>query len=335
MTALRIEIGWAGGAIERVELRSHRPDTSRLLPGRTPAEALALLGRLYAVCGQAQRAAAELALGAALARPPSVARREELLRECAREAVQEHLWRVLVDWPKKLGLAPAQDRFAYWYRRCAGADAAWPADLRTELAGSWLACPVDAIDAWHQLGAYEAWCARTEPALAPLFRALRAAAPEQSGAAPSADETGPVVQHAEHPWIAALLASARPLEARVAARLVGLVALAGNLAHCGDPDAETEFDADSPAAGRGRAVVTTARGVLVHDVRTDGERIASYSIHTPTDCNFAAHGAYVAHVQGRAARSAEEAVRVADLWALALDPCVPYAVSLAGSAGHA
>lgn len=341
MHGLEIGIGWTGGAIERVELRSHRPDTSCLLPGRTPDEALALLGRLYTVCGHAQRAAAELALGAALGRPPTATRREQLLRECGREAVQEHLWRLLVDWPKKLGLPPLQERFAHWYRRCSGMDAEWPAALLDEIAAAWLASPLASLDDWADLRAFDAWSARGDAALAPLFRAL-AAAPALRGCttpapAPerSPEETGPFVQHAEHPWLAALVADGRPVAARVAARLVGLVATAGNLAGRGDPDLETEFDADAPAPRCGTSIVTTARGLLVHEVRIGAERIERYAIQTPTDRNFGAHGAYVARVEGLPVADAAAAVRLADLWALALDPCVPYRVGVAGSAVHA
>lgn len=337
MTAgLEIGIGWRAGAIERVELRSHRPDTSRLLPGRTPAEAMALLGRLYTVCGHAQRAAAELALGAALGREPAAARRVELRLACEREAVQEHLWRLLVDWPKKLGVAAEHERFAHWYRRCATPDPAWPAALLVEVADRWLERPVATVDDWGDLRAYDAWTQRATPVLAPSFRELRRAA-ERAGRGATerrADETGPVVQHAEHPWIDALQAAGRAVEARVAARLVGLLAIAGNLAGRGDPDLATEFDADAPAAGHGAAVVTTARGVLAHDVHVAGDRIERYSIRTPTDGNFAAGGAYVAHLAGCAATTEAEALRSADLWALALDPCVPYCV-VAGSVGHA
>lgn len=337
MSALEIRIGCSAGAIERVELRSHRPDTSRLLPGRTPDEALALLGRLYAVCGHAQRAAAELALGAALGCPPTPARHAELVSGCVSEAAQEHLWRLLVDWPKKLGMTVRQERFTHWYRRCASADRDWAADLLAELSAEWLGVPAAEIDDWIDLRAFDAWAERSGPELAPLFRRLRTSPELRATAArPHAvDETGPVVQHAEHPWIAALLAAGRPVEARVAARLVGLVALAGNVANRGDPDCETEFDADAPAPGRGTAVVTTARGLLVHEVSVGAGRIERYGIHTPTDCNFAARGAYVAHVEGRPVADAGAAVRLADLWALALDPCVPYRIELAEGVGHA
>lgn len=337
MSALEIRIGWNGGAIDRVELRSHRPDTSRLLPGRTPDEALALLGRLYAVCGHAQRAAAELALCAALGRAPAAGRPAELLCACTSEAVQEHLWRLLVDWPKKLGLSPQQDRFAHWYRRCSVADGSWPADLLAELAADWLACPVADLETWSDLRTCDAWSERAEPTLAPLFRQLHSAAavPARAGAAPAADETGPVAQHAEHPWVSALLGAGREIEARVAARLVGLVALAGNFASGCDPDRELDFDADAPGAGRGRAVVTTARGLLVHEVEVEAGRIASYRIQTPTDRNFASDGAYVAHVEGVPAGTAAAAARCADLWALALDPCVPYRIDVVERAAHA
>jgi hypothetical protein len=36
-------------------------------------------------------------------------------RLIASEAIQEHLWRVMLDWPKLLGLPQDQQRFAGWY----------------------------------------------------------------------------------------------------------------------------------------------------------------------------------------------------------------------------
>ncbi|MBS0396603.1 MAG: nickel-dependent hydrogenase large subunit, partial [Proteobacteria bacterium] len=64
MAALDIGVDWDGGAIRHLTLASARPQTSRLLAGLEPAGVVALLGQLYAVCGRAQRACAELALAA-------------------------------------------------------------------------------------------------------------------------------------------------------------------------------------------------------------------------------------------------------------------------------
>lgn len=349
MSGLRIDVGWSDGAIASVGLQADLPKPSQVLAGRTPSEALAMLGLLYAVCGHAQRAAAELALCAAGGPAPSPERRAELQRGVAHEAVVEHLWRLLVDWPRKLGVAGAESRFAHWYRRIAAGDVAWD-ELERELTDDWLGAPLARLAGWASLVAYDAWLDSSAAPVGPLaglFAALRAEDSSALRANAPVDgrvgrcssggqfgagrirETGAVDQYADHPWIRALLGAGRGLEARVAARLVAVVALVGTLARPEEGATELELDASSPAARCGRAAVQTARGMLVHDVRLDGDRIASYAIRTPTECNFADDGAYRALLARRNAVDAGSAQRLADLWALALDPCVPYAVHVA------
>lgn len=352
MPALSIELGWHGGAIDAVALRADLPQAARVLEGRTPDEALALLGRLYSVCGQAQRAAAELALAAATGTPLPAARHGTLEAAVARECASEHLWRLLVDWPRKLGIGGVPDRFAYWYRRIGAADGDWAAELGRELAGEWLGVSEPQLETWSSVADYEQWARTGATPLATLFAALQAAesaatggrvqaaAASRAGAVLVAPETGAFVQHGEHPWLASLQAAGRGLEARVAARVVALTRLAAALAAPGACDTELELDAESPALRCGRAVVTTARGVLVHDAAVADGRIARYGIRTPTECNFADGGAYRALLLGQPAADAAAAARLADLWALALDPCVPYSVRAAetvsgGSVGHA
>jgi hypothetical protein len=346
MTGLRIDVGWSDGAIASVGLHADLPKASQVLAGRTPDEALGMLGLLYAVCGRAQRAAAELALCAAGGPTPSPEHRAELERGVAAEAVVEHLWRLLVDWPRKLGIDGVHGRFAFWYRRVAANDADWT-ELERELADVWLGAPVARLEAWGALSSYDAWLATSVAPLARMLAALRAADATTMRASAAGDararpmaatqfgagrvrETGAVDQYADHPWIRALLGAGRGLEARVAARLVAAVALVGALARPSEADAEIELDATSPAARCGRAAVQTARGMLVHDVRLEGDRIVSYTIRTPTECNFADDGAYRALLARRGAVDRESAQRLADLWALALDPCVQYAVHVAG-----
>jgi hypothetical protein len=346
--ALSIDVGWRDGAIDAVGIRADLPQAAKVLAGRTPAEALALLGRLYSVCGQAQRAAAELALAAASGAPLAPGRHVELETAVARECVTEHLWRLLVDWPRKLGVAGAPDRFAYWYRRIAAGDQDWPRELGAELTTAWLGREPARLEDWRALDAYDATLRTAGSPFAALFAALHAAEraaaagsvdpAAQVGAAPPAHETGAFVQHGEHPWLAALQAAGRGLEARVGARIVALARLLDALAMPGTTGAEVDLDAESPVERCGRAAVTTARGVLVHDATLVAGRITQYGIRTPTECNFATEGAYRALLAKRRAVDPAAAVWLADLWALALDPCVPYTVRSAdagGSIGHA
>jgi hypothetical protein len=353
MPTLSIDVGWRDGVIDAVGIRADLPQAAKVLAGRTPAEALGLLGRLYSVCGQAQRAAAELALAAASGAPLAPGRHVELEEAVARECVTEHLWRLLVDWPRKLGVAGAPDRFAYWYRRIAAGDTHWPRELGAELTTAWLGREPARLEDWCTLDAYDATLRTAGSPFAALFAALhvaeRGAPPGTAGAGSmvggthggalaAARETGAFVQHGEHPWLAALQSAGRGLEARVGARIVALARLLDALAGPGTIGAEVDLDAESPVDRCGRAAVTTARGVLVHDATLVAGRIARYGIRTPTECNFATEGAYRALLAKRPAVDPAAAVRLADLWALALDPCVPYTVRTAdagGSIGHA
>ncbi len=85
---------------DRVEICSSRPtELSRLLAGRSVAEALRRLPTLFSVCGTAQACAGvrccEQALGQR-AGADAEALRDTLVRM---ETAREHLWRILLDWP--------------------------------------------------------------------------------------------------------------------------------------------------------------------------------------------------------------------------------------------
>jgi hypothetical protein len=105
--------------VRRATIASTRPDAvSRVLAGRAPGEAVALVPRLFAVCAQGQGAAASEAVAAACGRPRIDTRRARELA-VALEAVQEDLWRLLVDWPPLIGIAPDIDALAHARRSAA------------------------------------------------------------------------------------------------------------------------------------------------------------------------------------------------------------------------
>ena len=335
VAALDIRVDWHAGVIRSLSIASVRPQTSRLLAGLDTANVLALLGRLYAVCGQAQRACAELALAAAAGAPLAAAPRERQGRSVAGEAVIEHLWRLLLDWPKALGIPPQSADFKRWYGRIGAQAACWPAELRATLELDWLGLPVEQLAAFGDLAAYARWCDTGRAPLAALFARLAAEAAAASrlpGTTLAAESECALAACAEHPWLAALGGAGRWLEAHVGARLVGLATLLAALA--AGTAAPVEMDAESPAPGRGVALVATARGMLEHDVTLAAGRVERYAITTPTDVNFAPDGPFAARLRGRPAPSPAAAQRAAALWTLAFDPCVGYAVS-AGEAGHA
>ncbi len=335
MTALEIRLDWGEGAIRSLAIESARPQIGHLLAGLDPDGVLAVLGRLYAVCGHAQCACAQLALAAAAGVTVSAAQRERHAQAVAGEAVIEHLWRLLLDWPKALGIPQQKAEFARWYGRIRAEAACWPAELHATLELDWLGMPLDGLPAFADLAADAHWRQASHAPLAALFARLgaeAAAAPLEPGATLAAESECALAACAEHPWLTALGADGRWLEAHVAARLVGLATLLSSL--LAGAAAPVEMDAESTAPGRGIALVATARGVLEHEVTLAGGRVERYAIRTPTDFNFAPDGPFAARLRGHAAASPAAAERAAALWTLAFDPCVAYAVS-STETGHA
>jgi hypothetical protein len=84
-----------------------RPDVVRILLNQPAAKAVALVPLIYSLCGKAQGVAARAALAAAHGntRLPHVD--AEVLAEAARELA----WKLFIDWPKQLGVAPDEAFF--------------------------------------------------------------------------------------------------------------------------------------------------------------------------------------------------------------------------------
>lgn len=116
--ALRFDLAWDGRAVHAVDVVSTRALLAgRLLQGKAAWEAAGLVPMLFSLCSRAQAAAAAAAVDAALGNEPSPARarRQELL--VTAEAVQEYLWRVLLDLPSALGHSPEAVEFGSVRRR--------------------------------------------------------------------------------------------------------------------------------------------------------------------------------------------------------------------------
>ena len=90
------------GVVSRTEISCERPALARLLNGRDAAQAVALVPLVYALCGQAQGIAARAALAAAR----GAAMATQVDATALAEAAREHAWKLFVDWPGQLELAP-------------------------------------------------------------------------------------------------------------------------------------------------------------------------------------------------------------------------------------
>lgn len=304
---VRLRLAVEDGRVGSVSVASERPLVAEALRGRPADAAVKLVPLLFAVCGKAQGRAAELALAAARG------------RECAThldpaiqaEAMREHLWRWLLDLPPLLGEVADPAEFARLARDIASGQRDAVADfldgeriatLRRRLAEMEDAVPSPAcllpwLDAasslrpWPQLDA--GFCAR----------------PQWQG---RAAETGAI---ARRPDVAAGSAFA----ARWRARLEELRDWAAGREKVGAGGTASAVQA---GPGRGRALVETARGLLMHEIALDGERIADYFIVAPTEWNFHPQGPVAGWLAGRDASNREELQAFVARAVAALDPCV-------------
>lgn len=287
------------GRVADVDLRLRRPAAAGAMRGRTADEAVRLLPLLYSVCGAAQAVAARLAVAAA--------RGEELAAgvdaAVLAEARREHLWRLLLDWPDLLGLPREEVLLAEARRQlAAGTFEAWcESALRAPLAR--LDAALDSLtDAVMPARLLPALTAGQTLALTPRLGEAFAAAPSYQG---GAAETGALARYP------ALAVAASPA-ARVRARMADLFADAGL----------GRVSAVTVAAGIGRAAVETARGMLLHEVVLDGDRVAGYTVVAPTEWNFRPRGVLATSLEGLSAESPESLRGEVERRVLALDPCV-------------
>jgi len=260
-----------------------------MLLGRRAEEAAELLPLLFNLCRAAQETGARVALGLP-ARPGAA-------DALAQEILREHLIRLFVLWPRRLGLRPAP---------LPGAQ-----DLPRALFGPGGRLPDPAgLDCW--LGA--------EGGVAPVLDAIaQAFAPGEAVAdlpAPRHDtlplgraqENSPWVRHPDHPLLGA------------AERRFGRGPFWRALARLVDADACARGALDlAPRAVAGTVLVQAARGTYAVSARLESGRIAAFARRTPTDHLLAAGGALAQSLASLPPARLHLAPLVVDI----LDPCVP------------
>lgn len=114
------------------ELRCERPNLARILCGQPADQAVALVPLVYSLCGRAQGIAARAALAAA--RGQAIESRVDT--EAWAEAAREHAWKLFIDWPRQLALAPDETFFVRLMRSVQ--------EVRGELAAELAAHPLPA-----------------------------------------------------------------------------------------------------------------------------------------------------------------------------------------------
>lgn len=107
---LRISARWADGCLHDWRIHLLRPPVAQALVGLAPDEALNRVPLYYSLCAHAQREAGRLALLAAGQATDVPVASWQLWAEC----LHEHLWRLLLDWPRRFDAAPQTAVFAAW-----------------------------------------------------------------------------------------------------------------------------------------------------------------------------------------------------------------------------
>jgi hypothetical protein len=361
--ALRLVGRLRDGQLEAVQAINARPLAAALLRGRSPEEAAPLAGNLFSLCGVAQRQAVWAACAAARGEAPGYD--ETIERALTIEAIQLHLWRVLLDWPTLFELAPVRQRFGVLHRLLAQARdraSAFEAGgqvlnlVANELLGGFFTV----LREPRNLREFAAICQRSgtvgrvlaklieagasdpQDYTVPLLPQLTAA--ELAGALPggwpdegfcraphlngTAHETGPLARHKDNPLVARLLAHRHRIAARLFARMADLSDCATRLRYPLATDMAPLLTIAPLAGGGALAAVDTARGLLIHTVRLEADAIADYAIVAPTEWNFRPGGVFEQEGSGWPAVDAAYARWRLRALALALDPCVRFEVEV-------
>jgi hypothetical protein len=358
---LHLRVLWDGAVLRDAAVTSTRVQASRLLQKKSPQAAVQLLPLLFSVCGKAQRAAALAAVTAAQGKP--LAQVAQLERALICEAMQEHLWRLLLDWPKLLGLPQQQAQFVRWHAALnavaagQGDAAILRAELHLHLLGMTEA-------EWRQCDSYERlrkWMRAGRGLCAPVFAALEQKEsalefahtaeacpflPELSAAAAMQTYAG----HLDHHFAARPLHEGRSMETgalayrqhepllldvqrkyptRLSARLLArLLDVLDGIAALAQENTAGYVQGILPGDGVGLSVVRTARGMLLHQVNIDMERVAEYLIVAPTEWNFHPQGSLVKGLLGLQENDEERLMETIKLYVLSLDPCVEYEIEV-------
>lgn len=351
---LTLGVIWDGNSVSATDIRSNRPMAAQILKGKTPAQVRQIVPLLFSVCGRAQGAAADTALQAAQNGVSKISATAEHMIVC--EAMQEHLWRMMLDWPKLMGLARQEQRFAGWYAllRKIGAGEVDMGVFLHEFESDCLGIPVaewSVLDSYHLL---QTWIRKTHSPVAQLLGKLDELEHGRHGSSSirllpawTATEAN---QACGGRWDTAF--SARPdwlgetaetgawsyfednrllhdvwQQSRSKA-LTRLLSRVMDVIEMASGRAAPRMDVASPVAGEGIAVVRTARGLLIHHVCLAAELVVGYVIVAPTEWNFHPGGAYTQDMLGLKERDAEYLQQLANIAALSLDPCVAYEVEV-------
>lgn len=301
---------------------------ARLVQG-SPAEIVPdMIGRLFAICSEAQQLASWLALCAAQGREPDPGQLAIRRRRVSLEALRETALHVLLVWPRFVQEPPLREAAAAIMAATRG-----EADLRQlehVLAQAVFGCaPGPWLGDVATRTVSRPWVLAGQTQAARMLERAIGEYEVPIHPAPAADS--PLGRCAHDTFVAGFETGS--LAAHHGARLLELARLAAGFAN-GTPDlADCAWQATRD--GEGRAEVACARGTLVHEVRLVEGRIAHYRLVSPTDNAFARFGAGAMWLQTVADGSlgwplARREVILREVLA-AIDPCVDYTLAFDGA----
>lgn len=310
-----IELDTADGRVREVRIASERPPVAHALRGKPAAEAVALVPLIFALCGKAQGRAAALALAAAR----GVDTAPHVDAETETETLREHLWRLLLDLPPQLGLEARREVFKTAMRAAAAGDRE---AMRGVLDDPYWNEMLGRLAELEQPAAQAAMLlpvmgARKSLAVWPMLDEDFCRVPRWEG---EAAETGAFAR-----WGGQNPARVGAFAARWHARCAEVWSWA---AGAGEVGGGGTASAVAAGPGIGRALVDTARGLLMHEIVLDGDRIADYRIVAPTEWNFHPHGILRDWLHGHAYTGHDALGRYVAAAVGALDPCVRHEVRI-------
>lgn len=282
------------GELRELTVNLQRPSVTRLFIGQLPDVVIKTVPYLFTLCAHAQRLAAQAAVNAALDETPHPVENAALWVEM----LHENLWRLLLDWPLAVGVAPAREAFIAWRAVRHEADAA----ERTQRLIDETLRPLSSICCEHLPEAGDHAGACPSPRLEPAgwlawWRG---------------ETTSQPPLRAPTSVLAAYRARLDEVDAALAALANGWpfpVARAG-------------------AGGWGVGQTMTARGCLTHAVHVDDGKVVRYLVQAPTDGLFANPAPLGGLLAGRQFVTLDQARQALDLAILALDPCLPYTLDV-------
>ncbi len=356
--ALRVGLRVDGARVAQVRVTSTRPDIAReLLSGRSRAEAMAMVPRLYSICARSQAAASELACAAAAGERVDEDMLARARESVSAETLRETAWRTLLEWPKAIGELPGEAAIAAARGALTGPSGGSGEAIALAAFGSsaeeWLALQtLPALQHWadqrhtatarfvhHALGddaVAGTHSARAMAAVPLLATPVQATALTELAQAEDADpgfarrpvwrgapaETGALARQQSDALPQALMQRGN---SRVAARFVArLRELALLLAGRGG----AALGATALPDGSGLGWVENARGLLMHRLRLEQGRTAEYRIVAPTEWNFHPDGALPAALLDTPAHDLELLRRRTRVLVDSLDPCVACSVEI-------